>query len=423
MPFSHPVETSQLEAFAIAIGIGLLIGLERERVASARAGLRTFSLVALLGALAALIGEHLGSIAPFALGLLLVGAMIIAAYLRHPDAVDPGTTSVVALLVCYCLGAAVWLGHATLAVMLAVTSTILLYFKTELRGIATRLEPRDWISIFQLCVLSLVILPILPDRAFDPYEAVNPRQVWWMVVLISGMSLAGYATLRLVGVRYGAALVGVAGGLASSTATTLVYARNAREMPAAAPTASLVIVLANIVMMLRVVLISAVVAPAMLGTLLATVAPALTLGALSLLWYWRAQAHGPALLPDTRNPTELRAALGFGVIYAVVLFISAWLQDVAGTRGFYMLALASGLTDIDAIALSAMRLLSLGKIEIHMAAIAIGIAMFANMVFKTGIAVAVGGRGLGLQILGGMGAVAAGLLIGIGWHAAAPSGL
>lgn len=413
----------QLEAFAIAIGLGLLMGLERERVASARAGLRTFGLVGLLGALTGLIGEELGSVAPFALGLFLVGAMIVSAYLRHPDPIDPGTTSVAALLVCYCLGAAVWMGYTTLAVMLAVTSTILLYFKTELRGMATRLESRDWISIFQFCVLSLVILPILPNRTFDPYEAINPRQVWWMVVLISGMSLAGYATLRLVGVRYGAALVGVAGGLASSTATTLVYARNSREAPAAAPTASLVIVLANLVMMVRVALISAVVAPGMLHALLATIAPALLFGGASLLWYWRAQTGGQALLPETRNPTELRAALGFGAIYAVVLFISAWLQEIAGTQGFYALALASGLTDIDAIALSAMRLMTMEKIGIETAAIAIGLAMFANMVFKTGIAIMVGGRGLGMQILGGMGAVAVGLLVGIGWHALGPSGL
>lgn len=423
MPHAQTFEPSQLEAFAIAIGIGLLMGLERERVASARAGLRTFGLVGLLGALSGLIGKELGSVAPFALGLFLIGAMIVAAYLRHPDPVDPGTTSVVALLVCYCLGAAVWMGYTTLAVMLAVTSTILLYFKTELRGMATRLEAPDWISIFQFCVLSLVILPILPNTTFDPYQAINPRQVWWMVVLISGMSLAGYATLRLVGVRYGAALVGVAGGLASSTATTLVYARNSREMPAAAPTASLVIVLANLVMMIRVALISAVVAPGMLLALLATISPALLLGGASLLWYWRAQTGGQALLPETRNPTELRAALGFGAIYALVLFISAWLQEIAGTQGFYVLALASGLTDIDAIALSAMRLMTMEKIGIETAAIAIGLAMFANMVFKTGIAITVGGRALGMQILGGMGAVAVGLLVGIGWHALGPTGL
>jgi hypothetical protein len=120
MPHAVPLDPAQIEALLIAVGIGLLIGLERERVPSARAGLRTFGLVGLFGALSALLGQHLQSIVPFALGLALVGIMIIAAYLRHPDPDDPGTTSVAALLVCYALGAATWYGYDQLAVMLAI---------------------------------------------------------------------------------------------------------------------------------------------------------------------------------------------------------------------------------------------------------------------------------------------------------------
>lgn len=423
MPFAKPVDLAQIEAFLIALGIGLLIGLERERVASARAGVRTFGLVGLFGALAGMLGEHLGSIAPVAVGMAIIGAMIIAAYLRHPDSIDPGTTSVAALLVCYCLGVAVWLGHAMVAVILSVATTIVLYFKTELRGVATRLEAKEWISIFQFAVLSLVILPFLPDETFDPYNAVNPRQVWWMVVLISGLSLAGYATLRLVGTRYGAAFIGIAGGLASSTATTLIYAREAREVPGSAPMAALVIVLANLVMMIRVAMIAAVVAPGVFKSLAMTIAPALLLGGISLFWYWREQSNGQAFMPETRNPTELQAALGFSAVYAVVLFVSAWLSDIAGKQGMYVLALVSGLTDMDAIALSSMRLFTLGRLALDVTVVAIGLAMISNLVFKTGIAVVVGGRPLGLKILGGMGVVAAGLGAGIAWHAVSAGGL
>lgn len=417
MPFAKPVDLAQIEAFLIALGIGLLIGLERERVASARAGVRTFGLVGLLGALVGMLGEHLGSIAPVVVGMVIVGAMLIGAYLRHPDPVDPGTTSVAAMLVCYCLGVAVWLGHAMVAVILAVTTTIVLYFKTELRGVATRLEAKEWISIFQFAVLSLVVLPFLPDETFDPFNAINPRQVWWMVVLISGLSLAGYATLRLIGTRYGAAFVGIAGGLASSTATTLVYAREAREEPPSAPMAALVIVLANLVMMIRVAMITAVVAPGVVKSLAMTIAPALFFGAISLFWYWREQSSGQAFMPETRNPTELRAALGFGAIYAAVLFVSAWLSEIAGSQGIYVLALVSGLTDMDAIALSSMRLFNLGKLALDVTVVAIGLAMISNLVFKTGIAMVIGGRPLGLKILGGMGAVAVGLGGGIAWYA------
>ncbi len=418
MPFSQPFDASSIQAFVIAVGIGLLIGLERERVESARAGLRTFGLVAMFGALSGLLGQHLGTIAPFTVGLAIVGAMIVAAYVSHPDPRDPGTTSVAALLVCYCLGAAVWYGHARLAVMLAVATTVLLYFKAELRGIATRLQPKDWTSILQFSVLSLVILPILPDENYGPFGTLNPHQIWLMVVLIAGVSLAGYAALKLVGARWGAAFVGIFGGLASSTATTLVYARNARTSPQLASVAALVIVLANLVMVVRVAMIAAVVAPGVLRALVFVLVPALILGLLALLWYWRRlTGHGEAVLPETSNPTELRAALGFGLLYAIILLLAAWLSDYAGTGGLYVLAVVSGLTDIDAIALSSLRLFSLGKLELAPTAIAIGLAMTANLCFKTGLALAIGGRQLAGRVLVGMGAVGVGLGAGIAWIA------
>lgn len=413
-----PFEPEQIQTFLVALGIGLLIGLERERVPSARAGLRTFGLVAMLGALTGLLGEQLASVVPLAVGMALVGAMIIAAYLRHPDPSDPGTTSVAALLVCFCLGVAVWYGHTQLAVMLAVATTVLLYFKAQLRGLASRLEPREWISMLQFAVLSLVILPILPNQEYGPYDTLNPRQIWLMVVLIAGVSLAGYAALRLVGARYGAAFVGIFGGLASSTATTMVYARNARDSAGMASMAALVIVLANLVMVVRVGMIAAAVAPGVLAPLAVVIVPALVLGLLALLLNWRRLGEsGEVVLPAAKNPTELGTALGFGAAYAVVLLCAAWLSDVAGPGGLYVLALVSGLTDVDAISLSSLRLFSQGTLAVHPAVIAIGLAMLANLGFKFAMAVVIGGRELGVRVLSGMGAVAVGLALGIGWSA------
>ncbi|ATE60244.1 MgtC/SapB family protein [Thauera sinica] len=417
MPFSTPVVTDQIEAFLIAIGIGMLIGLERERIPSARAGLRTFGLIGMFGALSALLGQHLDSVAPFAAGLLIVGATIIAAYLRHPDPSDPGTTSVAALLICYCLGAATWLGFAELAVMLAVGTTVLLYFKAQLRGVATRLEPRDWISILQFGVLSLVILPILPNREFGPYGALNPYQLWWMVVLISGVGLAGYAALQLVGPRYGTAFVGVFGGLASSTATTMVYSREARAQPEMASVAALVILLANLVMVVRVAVIAVVVAPGVIGMLSTPLLLALVLGLGAVAWYWRRLGEGGELvLPATGNPTELRTALGFGAVYALVLLCSAWLSDRAGNSGLYVFAMVSGLTDVDAITLSTLRLYSLDKLVLQPTVIAVVLGMVANLGFKTAMTFAIGGRGLGWRTLPGLAAVALGLGLGVAWR-------
>lgn len=410
------VSLEQIQALLIACGIGLLIGLERERIASARAGLRTFGLVAVLGALAALLGREFDSAAPFVAGFAAVAAMIIAAYLVKPDPADPGTTSVVALLLCYCLGAAAMLGHAKLAVMLGVGTTALLYFKTELRGMVTRLKPQDWISILQFGVLSLVILPILPNEEFGPYGAFNPYQVWWMVVLISGIGLSGYAALQLAGPRYGTVFVGLCGGLVSSTATTLVYARLVRSTPTASSTAALVILLANLVMVMRVAIVATVVAPGVGKAMAGVVLPALVLGLIAIVRHWRRLNHSDSYAqPESKNPAELRTAVAFGLMYALMLLCAAWLSHEIGNTGLYALALVSGLTDVDAINLSTMRLFSLGQIELHPAVITAVLAVGSNLGFKTAMTFAVGGRGIGLHVLGGMLAVGVGLGIGVAW--------
>ena len=415
MLFSLPFEARQLEALALATAIGLLMGLERERRPAARAGVRTFGLTGLLGALAALLAELLATPAFIAMGFAVVAVMIIAAFIRHPEPDDdPGTTSVVALLVCYSLGAMVWLGHGRLAVMAAVGATMLLYFKSELRGVAARLTSQDWRSILQFSVLSLIVLPILPNRGFGPYEAINPHQVWLMIVLVAGVSLAGYMALRLVGARYGAPLLGLLGGLVSSTTTTMVFARHARENPAMTSTAGLVILLANLIMVVRILAIAGALSPPVVPLLAGGCILAVALGAIMLARDWRQLAGQDALpIPETRNPTELRAAIGFGLLYAGVLLCAAWLSDIAGRGGLYLLALASGLTDVDAISLSALRLFDSAQLGANQAVTTLVLALLSNLVFKTGIIMVLGGNALARRTWFGMLAVAIGLIIGL----------
>jgi len=406
-------ELDSLPALLASLGIGLLIGLERERNPASRAGLRTFGLVAVLGAVCALIAEHTGSPWIIAVGLLTVGGMMIAAYHSHPDERDPGTTSVVALLLCFAYGAMVWLGFRTQAVMLAVVTTALLYFKPELHQFSSRLTRRDLISILQFGVLSLVILPILPNRDMGPYAALNPAQVWWMVVLIAGVSLCGYAALRTFGQRYGAPLLGLFGGLASSTATTLIFSRHARSVPLLAPLALVVILLANLVVLVRLGVITAVVQPGVLGSLLPVLGGGLLAGGLIVLFAWRrlgAQDGLPEL--ELRNPTEIRTALSFGLIYALVLLFSAALADYAGNTGGYVVALISGLTDVDAITLSSLRLYGMQKLNAGEATTSILIAVLANLGFKLGVIAAVGGRRLAASAAAGFLGVAAGCAAG-----------
>jgi len=404
-----------LQAFATSIGIGLLIGLERERQSDLKAGLRTFALVGLLGSISALLTQITDSGWILAAGLLAVAAMMIAAHVSDPlDTGDPGTTSVVALMVCYALGAMVWYGYSSTAVMLAIATTVLLYFKTELHGISKSLTHIDLLSILQFGVLSLVILPILPDRNFGPYQALNPHNIWWMVVLISGVSLAGYAALRVTGAQHGAALIGLFGGLVSSTATTMIFSRHARADVNLVRTAMLVVLLANVVVLIRLGVVSFVVAPAIFVPLAGVLGAGLVLGLAVAFWGWRQLENGAAVpMPKISNPTEIRTALTFGGLYALVLVLSAWLQDVAGNRGLYLLALASGLTDVDAITLSSLRMFSMDKLTAAQTVTAITLATLSNLAFKTGLVVVIGGAALARRTLPGFAAIAAGLVGGL----------
>jgi uncharacterized membrane protein (DUF4010 family) len=396
----------------ISLGVGLLIGLERERNPASRAGLRTFGLVGALGAVCALIATQTGAPWIIAAGLLIVGAMMIGAYTVHPDESDPGTTSVIALLLCFVYGVMIKLGLRTPAVIMAILTTLLLYFKPELQTLSKNLTRRDLNSILQFAVLSLVILPVLPNLDMGPYAALNPAQIWWMVVLISGVSLCGYAALRFFGQR-SAPLLGFFGGLASSTATTLIFSRHAHSEPRLAPLSLVVILIANLIVPLRLSVLAAVVQPAALPALLPVLGGGFAGGALITFFAWRRLGEHEGLPElDLRNPTELRTAVTFGLVYGLVLMCSAALSDIAGAAGMYAVALVSGLTDVDAITLSSLRLFGQEKLAATETATAILIALLANLGFKLSIITVVGGRTLARSAIAGFLAVGGGSLAG-----------
>ena len=407
-----PPELASLPRYVVALAIGLLMGLERERNPAAKAGLRTFALTALLGVLAAHLATALGDLWLIAVGLFLVGAMMIAAYLQSPPQDgDPGTTTVAALMLCYGLGVMVWHDEIQLAVMLGIASTMLLYFKPELRGLSQHMTRRDLLSMLQFAVLALIILPLLPNRNYGPYGALNPYQIWWMVVLIVGVGLAGYAALRLVGQQRGAVMLGLLGGLVSSTATTLSFSRHARASSAIMPVAVTVIVLANLVVLVRLGVLAAVLAPGVLTQLAPVLLGGLVAGGLGAAYGVRRlqpQGEMPALAMG--NPTELRPALGFGLMYAVVLLAAAWLSDWLGTRGLYAVALASGLTDVDPITLSSLRLLNLDKLTVAGVVNVVTLAVLANLLFKSALALVIGGWQMARHAIAGMGAVGVGMV-------------
>lgn len=404
-----------LPQFLTSLAIGLLIGMERERNPSAKAGLRTFALVSMLGTLVALIAEKIDSPWLLVVGLLSVAAMIIESYRNVPtENNDPGTTTVAALLICYLLGILVWLGFSKLSVILAIGTTTLLYFKPELQGISQRLTRKDLVSILQFSILSFVILPILPDENYGPYGAFNPYQGWMMVVLISGLSLAGYVALRMTGQRFGAPLLGFLGGLVSSTATTLVYAKHSKLNDGMLRLSAVVILIASQVVLIRLMVVSGLVAPSVLKQLAPVMALGLMFGVIATLYNWkRLKNEGELPMPETSNPTEIHAALGFGLLFVIVLFCAAWLSDIAGSGGLYIVSVVAGLTDIDAIALSSLRLLNMEKLSSEQAVISIALAFISNMTFKFGLAFAIGGIALARHIAIGFIAIVSGVTIGL----------
>lgn len=386
-----------LTKFALSAGIGLLIGLERERNPSAKAGVRTFALIAIAGTLGALLSESGGSAWILMAGIICIAASLIAAYLVDPEAIkdDSGTTTVVAAVVVYLLGAANYHGYQAAAVALGVGVTVLLYFKAELEGFSQELTGQDIRSVLQFAVLSAVILPLLPDRSFGPYNVLNPFQIWLMVVLVSAVSLAGYIAWRLTLGRHGLLLTGALGGLVSSTATTLVQARQVAAGAQAVPSALLVILLANATMLIRVLVLVGAVAPRSLPSACIVVVPAFVAALAGVLLRWRPAADAPAADEAAfGNPAQLPTALGFGAIYAVILLATAWANDLLGERGVLALAAVSGLTDVDAITLSSLRLLQSGALARDPAITAVGIAVGSNLVFKAAMAATAGGREL-----------------------------
>ena len=377
----------------IALGIGLLVGLQKERTKSPLAGLRTFALVSLLGAVAALLASQLGSWLLVA-GLLAITSMMImgnAMVMRRGD-IDPGQTTEVAVVLTFLVGALVVIGPREVAIVIGATTAVLLHLREELKSWVARLSDRDVRAVMQFAAISLIILPVLPDETYGPYDVLNPRQIWWMVVLIVGLNLAGYAAFRLMGQRGGTALAGVLGGAISSTATTMSYARLTRTTPSQTRAAVVIVWIASGVVFARILIEISAVAPGFLSAAAGPVALMLLLFIVAAVFIWRSST-APAESPlEPGNPSELKPAILFGALYAAVLFVVAAAQDLLGSVGLFAAAALSGLTDIDAITLSTSRLVATDVVDAATGWRLILVAAMSNMVFKLGLAASLGTR-------------------------------
>lgn len=399
---------------AVALGLGLLVGLQREKVDSVIAGIRTFALISLFGAVCAQLAKTYGGwilvVGFLATALLITAGNVVRMQSREAE---PGQTTEFAALVVFGLGAWVVTGSMAVPVVLAGAVVVLLHFRESIHGVVAKIGEKDLRATMQFVLIALVILPVLPDRDMGPYGVLNPYQIWWMVVLIVGLSLAGYVAYKLFGSGAGTVLAGILGGLISSTATTASFARRSRENADPSRLAALVIMLASTVVYGRVLVEIAAVARGRLLELGPPLAAMLGVCVLVSGAAWLMGRDGDNELPEPGNPADLKAALIFGALYAAVLLAVAFARDRFGTAGLYMVAAISGLTDVDAITLSTSRLVQSSRLDPDTGWRAILLASMSNLGFKAGIVAALGSRALlgRIALLFGAAMVGGGLIL------------
>lgn len=379
---------------AVALGLGLLVGMQRERTERSVAGVRTFPLITMFGTICAQLSQALGGWV-LAAGLVALAGIVVAANfakLRKGD-IDPGTTTEMAAMLLFAVGA-LTVFDLSAAVIVGGLVALLLHLKPQMHRIVGAIGERDVRAIMQFALISLVILPVLPNREFGPYEVLNPFKIWLMVVLIVGISLCGYVAFKLFSARAGTVVGGVLGGLISSTATTVSFARSSKAAADGAPLFATVILIAAAVVFGRVLaLIAAVAAPAFgaIAPPLAAMMGLMIVLAGVLHFFTRHKTMRP---PEPENPAELKSALIFGGLYALVLLLVAVARDHFGQAGLYTVAVLSGLTDMDAITLSTAQLVAGGQLDAATGWRAILVASMSNIVFKAGMVAVLGSRAL-----------------------------
>jgi len=387
---------------AVALAIGLMIGLERgwkqreEPEGERTAGLRTYTLTALLGGLCATLADHTH---PVFLGLAFFGFAIgfsAFSWLEAKAEQNFSVTGVVAGLLTFALGAYAVLGDLTVAIAAGVTVMLILALKKQLHGWLQQMTWLEVRSVLMLLAMTFLALPLLPDRAVDPWGAINPAEIWLLAILIAAISFAGYVAVRIMGSQAGIALAAAAGGLASSTATTVTLARMAREHPAASPLLAAGILLAGTVMVARVL----VVASALNGVLLLPLAWPLgaaglvLLAAAGMLFLTNRNSGAENPVLAIRNPFDLGMALKLAGLIAVINLLTKWIGDSMGGSGLTALAAISGIADVDAITLSLARQ-SQGSIAIVTAALGIAVAVSVNTASKAAMTFFFGSRKAG----------------------------
>ena len=405
---------------AAALAVGMIVGLERgwqdrDRPEGGRvAGLRTFTLIGLLGGI---LNLEAASLLPLAVGLAGVALLFAVSFGRASSTTGTlSITSAVAAMVTFGLGALAAGGHVLLGVGTATVVALLLGMKGELHQGMRRIQAEELQAVLQLAVVTAAVLPLLPDKAYGPFAALNPFRLWLAVILIAALSLAGHVASRWRGAQQGLLWSGLLGALASSTAATLTLARAARAQPALATVASAGIVGAGGVMFVRMAVVAAALQPALAARMAAPLLlPALASFAAGA-WLWRSRADGVGeAVPAHGRLFDLPTALGFGLLLGAVAVLARGAQHALGDAGVYAVAFVSGFADVDAPLVSSLQMAAQGDVAPSVAMVAIALAVTANMLVKGTMAWVIGGAALGRRVAAGYLAalLAAGLVLAL----------
>lgn len=380
--------------FAAALLIGALIGIEREFVQQRSgerdfAGIRTFSLMALLGAVSAYFSQQnspsIFIAAYIGLALLVLVSHVGNVYREDEEGI---TTEVVALIVPL-LGAMVIWEEVALAAAIGVITSLMLALKPWLHDLARRMSEEDLKATLEFSVITAVVLPLLPNQEFGPYGVINFFQIWLLVVFVSAIGFFGYILIKILGAEQGVGLTGVLGGLVSSTATTASLAGRSKENPRFSSILVRGIILASCVMFPRILIEVAVVYPPLLRIVSLPIGVMLIASLGIVLYLWRRRRAGEQESREkveVSNPLRLSTAISFGLAFAVMIIVVRAANEYFGDAGVYVASALSGLTDVDAITLSASELASYGQIQPHVAATSIILATLVNTAAKAGMA-------------------------------------
>ncbi len=385
----------------LSLGLGLLVGLQREYASSKTAGIRTFPLITLTGTVCGLLAKEFDVWILVAGFLGVISLLVIGTIQKLKDKQEEGRggiTTEAAVLLMFSIGAYLVFGEPLVAVVLTGVATVLLHFKTSLHGWVSKIGEQDLRAVMQFVLITMVILPVLPDATYDQYEVLNPRDIWLMVVLIVGISLCGYFAYKLFGDKVGALLGGILGGLISSTATTVSYSKIAARNITAGKFAAFVIITASAISLIRVLIEIRIVSPSSFTSLAFPLIAELGVMIILTAILSFKQRKESFKMEDQKNPAELKSAVVFGLLYAVISFLSAAVNDKFGNEGLYVVSILSGLTDMDAITLSTAKMTEQKSIEASLGWKLILIAFLSNLAFKGGMAMVIGGRHLGKTV-------------------------